>query len=82
MIRDDRSRRAQSAAAEAPVIGALAGVGDQVTDAQGFRAIVTDIRGGTVWVLRPVAGGTSRWETDQPDGLTVVRRRADRITDP
>ncbi|MGO4462602.1 hypothetical protein AB4039_35740 [Streptomyces sp. M-16] len=58
-------------------------VGDQVKDTTGQGAIVTDIKAGTTWVLRPVYGGTSRhWETSDPDTLTVVRRRADRITDP
>lgn len=58
-------------------------VGDQVKDATGQGSIVTDIKGGTTWVLRPVYGGTSyQWETDDPDALTVVRTRADRITDP
>lgn len=59
-------------------------VGDQVKDTTGQGAIVTDIKGGTTWVLRPVYAGnfTTRWETDDPDTLTVTRRRADRITDP
>ncbi|MFK0016299.1 hypothetical protein [Streptomyces sp. NPDC091027] len=57
-------------------------VGDQVKDTTGQGAIVTDIKGGTTWVLRPVYGGTShQWETDDPDTLTVIRCRADRITD-
>ncbi|WP_371619946.1 hypothetical protein [Streptomyces sp. NBC_00454] len=63
--------------------GQRAWVGDHVKDANGHGVIVTDVRGGTTWVLRPVYGGTSsQWETDDPDALTVLRRRADRITDP
>ncbi|MGG8409428.1 hypothetical protein ACM614_23930 [Streptomyces sp. 12297] len=55
-------------------------VGDHVKDAAGRSAIVTDIKYGARWVLRPLSGGTShQWETDDPDTLTVVRRRADRI---
>ncbi|MGW6412902.1 hypothetical protein ACWF95_38000 [Streptomyces vinaceus] len=51
-------------------------------DADGHGAIVTDVRGGTTWVLRPIYGGTSsQWETCDPHTLTVTRRRADRIND-
>ncbi|MGW1768288.1 hypothetical protein ACWCQL_30130 [Streptomyces sp. NPDC002073] len=53
--------------------------GDHVKDSAGRKAIVTDIRG-TRWVLRPLSGGTfHQWETTDPDTLTVIRRRADRI---
>lgn len=38
---------------------ARAEVGDLVEDASGHHAIVTDIKQGTTWVLRPVSGGTT-----------------------
>ncbi|WP_175411931.1 hypothetical protein [Streptomyces sp. TRM64462] len=48
-------------------------VGDVVRDSDGRRAIVTDVRaGGSVWVLRPLAGGGPDWETDDPDSLEVL----------
>ncbi|MEV6957474.1 hypothetical protein [Streptomyces sp. NPDC051183] len=65
--------------------GPLAWVGDQVTDADGRAAIVTDVRAsGTVWVLRPVYTGNfaTRWETTKPETLGVVKRRTDRIANP
>lgn len=59
---------------------ARAEVGDLVEDADGHRAIVTDIKQGTTWVLRPASGGTTpRWETDDPDALHVLETRADRL---
>ncbi|MFI8504948.1 hypothetical protein ACIGFK_41550 [Streptomyces sp. NPDC085524] len=62
--------------------GRRAWVGDHVEDGNGYGAIVTDVRGGTTWVLRPVYGGTAhQWEVDDPDTLTVIRPRVDRIRD-
>ncbi|MFE7659564.1 hypothetical protein [Streptomyces celluloflavus] len=57
-------------------------VGDLVEDDQGRRAIVTDVKeAGTVWVLRPVAGGfTAQWQTTHPDSLEVIRRRGEHDT--
>ncbi|MYW08733.1 hypothetical protein GT034_10310 [Streptomyces sp. SID2563] len=47
-------------------------VGDLVRDGSGRPAIVTDVRaGGTVWVLRPPAGGGPHWETDDPRTLEI-----------
>lgn len=55
-------------------------VGDLVEDDKGHHAIVTDIKQGTTWVLRPVLGGTTtQWETDDPDALHVLETRADRL---
>ncbi|MFF3215592.1 hypothetical protein ACFYYB_33805 [Streptomyces sp. NPDC002886] len=63
----------------------LGWVGDEVTDGDGRAAMVTDVRaGGTVWVLRPVYTGnfTTRWETEHPETLGVVKRRSERIANP
>ncbi|CAM5666257.1 putative protein OS=Streptomyces fumanus OX=67302 GN=GCM10018772_10080 PE=4 SV=1 [Streptomyces fumanus] len=59
---------------------ARAGVGDLIEDADGRHAIVTDIKQGAVWVLRPVSGGTTnQWETDEPDSLHVIETREERV---
>ncbi|MEV5352086.1 hypothetical protein RKD24_003514 [Streptomyces calvus] len=60
---------------------ARAEVGDLVEDASGRHAIVTDIRQGTDWVLRPESGSpTTEWETDEPGTLDVIETRADRLS--
>ncbi|GGR94690.1 MULTISPECIES: hypothetical protein [Streptomyces] len=59
---------------------ARAGVGDLVEDTGGRHAIVTDIKQGAVWVLRPVSGGTTnQWETDEPESLHVIETREERV---
>ncbi|MEF3117865.1 hypothetical protein [Streptomyces chrestomyceticus] len=40
------------------------------------RGIVTDVRGGTVWVLRP-EWGQGQWASRRPDCLTLIMRRED-----
>lgn len=56
-------------------------VGDLVEDGEGRRAIVTDVKeAGTVWVLRPVGGFTTQWQTTHPDSLEVIRRRGEHDT--
>ncbi|UNO44435.1 hypothetical protein [Streptomyces sp. MST-110588] len=50
-------------------------VGDEVLDGR-TRAIVTDIRGGIVWLR---AQGRDEWPADRPERLTVTRTRAERI---
>ena len=60
---------------------ARAEVGDLVQDAHGRRAIVTDIKQGRIWILRPASGGaTTQWETDTPASLTVLQPRAARLS--
>ncbi|MFE1198656.1 hypothetical protein ACFW6E_38915 [Streptomyces olivaceoviridis] len=60
---------------------ARAEVGDLVSDANGRHAIVTDIKRGTDWVLRPESGSlTTQWETDEPDTLLVIETRAERLS--
>lgn len=55
-------------------------VGDLVQDEQGRRAIVTDIKQGSTWVLRPPSGGmTAQWETEDPGSLQVLETRASRL---
>lgn len=50
-------------------------VGDLVRDRDADRlGIVTDVRGGALWVLRPERGG-GRWTSDRPDRLAVVTPR-------
>ncbi|MFI8364585.1 hypothetical protein ACIGD1_31075 [Streptomyces sp. NPDC085612] len=54
-------------------------VGDLVHDEDADRqGIVTDVRGGALWVLRPVYG-THRWTSPWPERLRVVRTREDRL---
>ncbi|GAA3078904.1 hypothetical protein [Streptomyces glomeratus] len=60
---------------------ARAEVGDLVSDANGSHAIVTDIRQGTNWILRPESGSlTAQWETDEPDTLHVIETRTERLS--
>ncbi|MFJ8729044.1 hypothetical protein [Streptomyces bauhiniae] len=50
-------------------------VGDLVHDEDaGRRGIVTDVRGGATWVLRPEFG-TGQWTSLAPERLTVLRPR-------
>ncbi|MDG4856709.1 hypothetical protein P8605_00750 [Streptomyces sp. T-3] len=59
---------------------AQAEVGDLVEDATGRQAIVTDIRQGGIWVLRPPESGTTtQWDTDDPTSLRVLQKRAARL---
>ncbi|MFB7931589.1 hypothetical protein ACFC4C_21040 [Streptomyces sp. NPDC056039] len=44
---------------------------DEVADRRGF---VADVRGGTVWVLRPECG-PGQWTSRQPERLVVVKPR-------
>ncbi|MCW7988210.1 hypothetical protein XF35_23850 [Streptomyces platensis subsp. clarensis] len=53
-------------------------VGDEVEEATGRRAIVTDIRKGIPY-LRAV--GRREWPAEDPDSLTVMRTRSQRIAD-
>jgi hypothetical protein len=56
-------------------------VGDLVQDEDGRHVIVTDIKRGSVWVLRPALGSTtSQWETDRPGDLHVIETRANRLS--
>lgn len=63
--------------------GPRAWIGDLVKDADGQVAIVTDVAGGTVWVLRlPDALLVPQWITTDPDSLSVIQTRADRLRRP
>ncbi|MEV5012159.1 hypothetical protein ACFY3J_36470 [Streptomyces sp. NPDC001231] len=55
----------------------LPSVGDEVMEGK-TRAIVTDIRGGVVW-LRSRSGGGPEWPAEDPRRLTVRRTRAEMI---
>ncbi|MFI2764919.1 hypothetical protein ACH5A3_39825 [Streptomyces echinatus] len=55
----------------------LPSVGDEVMDGKS-RAIVTDVRGGVVW-LRLKSGGGTEWPAEDPRKLTVRRTRAEMI---
>ncbi|MGV9318423.1 hypothetical protein [Streptomyces sp. NPDC003660] len=53
----------------------MAWVGDLVHDEDaGRRGIVTDVRGGSMWVLRPEFG-TGQWTSLTPGRLTVLMPR-------
>lgn len=55
--------------------GRGAWVGDLIHDKDADRrGIVTDVRGGTVWVLRPEAG-PGLWTSEHPGRLTVLEPR-------
>ncbi|MDQ0749948.1 hypothetical protein QF034_004179 [Streptomyces africanus] len=55
-------------------------VGDLVHDEiAGRRGVVTDVRGGAVWVLRPEYG-PGQWTSRQPERLAVVTGREERRT--
>lgn len=47
---------------------------DEIADRRG---VVTDVRGGVVWVLRPESG-PGQWASRQPERLTVVTPREER----
>jgi hypothetical protein len=47
-------------------------VGDEVHDETGRRAIVTDVRGGVIWLRAP---GRDEWPAPDPGRLTVIRTR-------
>ncbi|MFJ6631991.1 hypothetical protein ACIQMR_11430 [Streptomyces sp. NPDC091376] len=50
-------------------------VGDLIHDTDANRrGVVTDVRGGAVWVLRPESG-PGQWTSRQPERLTVVTPR-------
>ncbi|MEU2155212.1 hypothetical protein ABZ532_09335 [Streptomyces sp. NPDC019396] len=50
-------------------------VGDVVHDEEADRrGVVTDVRGGAVWVLRPEYG-LEQWTSERPEQLTVVTPR-------
>ncbi|MFD8472066.1 hypothetical protein ACFV2E_08415 [Streptomyces globisporus] len=51
-------------------------VGDTVHDAcTGRSAIVTDVRKGSEFILRPVAGGGPHWTAEYPQKLTMIEPR-------
>ncbi|MGW3253497.1 hypothetical protein ACWDCX_23425 [Streptomyces fungicidicus] len=52
-------------------------VGDEVMEGQ-KRAVVTDIRGGVVWLRAPHGGGPE-WPAEEPHKLTLRRTRAEMI---
>ncbi|MEU0189509.1 hypothetical protein ABZ250_06570 [Streptomyces afghaniensis] len=55
-------------------------MGDLVQDeTAGRRGVVTDVRGGAVWVLRPESD-PGRWTSRHPERLTVVTPREERRT--
>ncbi|GGY19682.1 hypothetical protein [Streptomyces djakartensis] len=56
-----------------PWVGDL--VHDEVADRRG---VVTDVRGGTVWVLRPESG-PGQWTSRRPDRLRVLKPREERL---
>ncbi|MGW1659143.1 hypothetical protein [Streptomyces atratus] len=53
----------------------LLGVGDEVMEGR-VRAIVTDIRGGVIWLR---ANGREEWPAENPTQLKVRRTRAELI---
>ncbi|MBV7651626.1 hypothetical protein C0Q64_04460 [Streptomyces albidoflavus] len=54
-------------------------VGDLVHDEEaGRRGIVTDVRGGTVWVVRPEYG-VERWTSERPERLTLLTPREEML---
>jgi hypothetical protein len=48
---------------------------DEVTDRRG---VVTDVRGGAVWVLRPESG-PGQWTSRQPDRLSLLRPHEEKL---
>ncbi|OWA18331.1 hypothetical protein B9W68_05295 [Streptomyces sp. CS227] len=53
-------------------------VGDLVHDEDADRrGIVTDVRGGTVWVLRP-EHGVERWTSERPERLALLASREEK----
>ncbi|AWN32628.1 hypothetical protein [Streptomyces sp. NEAU-S7GS2] len=57
----------------------LPSVGDEVMEGK-TRAVVTDIRGGVVW-LRRQGGGSMEWPAEDPRRLIVRRTRTEMIKD-
>ncbi|MER7403404.1 hypothetical protein ABT373_13180 [Streptomyces sp. NPDC000070] len=56
------------------------GVGDLIHDETTDRCgVVTDVRGGAVWVLRPESG-PGQWTSRQPDRLRVLKPREQRLS--
>ncbi|MEV6457105.1 hypothetical protein AB0M66_00525 [Streptomyces albidoflavus] len=54
-------------------------VGDLVHDEEaGRRGIVTDVLGGTVWVVRPEYG-VERWTSERPERLTLLTPREEML---
>ncbi|MFH9061334.1 hypothetical protein ACH4GM_08990 [Streptomyces coeruleorubidus] len=54
-------------------------VGDLIHDETADRrGVVTDVRGGAVWVLRPESG-PGQWISRQPDRLRVLKPREERL---
>jgi hypothetical protein len=50
-------------------------VGDLIHDEDaGRRGVVTDVKHGVLWVLRPEYG-SERWMSERPERLTVVTPR-------
>ncbi|WP_406206109.1 hypothetical protein [Streptomyces decoyicus] len=50
-------------------------VGDLIHDEDaGRRGVVTDVRDGSLWVLRPECG-PGQWTSEHPERLTVVTPR-------
>ncbi|MFF3127760.1 hypothetical protein ACFVRD_36950 [Streptomyces sp. NPDC057908] len=52
-------------------------VGDEVEEGK-TRAVVTDVRGGVIW-LRHLTGGSTEWPAENPRRLTIRRTRAEMI---
>ncbi|MER6723353.1 hypothetical protein [Streptomyces halstedii] len=52
-------------------------VGDEVEEGK-TRAVVTDVRGGVIW-LRPLRGGSTEWPAENPRRLKIRRTRAQMI---
>ncbi|MEW1551953.1 hypothetical protein [Streptomyces tsukubensis] len=52
-------------------------VGDEVEEGRTI-AIVTDIRGGVVW-LRPQGRGAPEWPAEKPESLRIRRTRVELI---
>ncbi|THA65391.1 hypothetical protein E6R60_33295 [Streptomyces sp. A0642] len=55
----------------------LPSVGDEVVDGL-TRAVVTDVRGGVVW-LRHRTGGGTEWPAEDPKRLRIRRTRTEMI---
>lgn len=50
-------------------------VGDEVYDgATGRKAIVTDVQGGSQYILRPHTGGGPHWVAEDPERLKFLGR--------
>ncbi|MER5972908.1 hypothetical protein ABT112_24785 [Streptomyces sp. NPDC002055] len=57
------------------VLGRTPWVGDLVQHEDADRrGVVTDVRGGALWVLRP-EHGPGQWASEHPERLTVVTPR-------